>query len=356
MDAEDIKRELQEIKAAIQAPQKQSKQKDKWDKFSIVSSFVSSVLIAAIGLTYTYMYNKRESLKNEQAEQFKKKITELELITKIIPQLASKDKDVKSLAKLTLEATFKSASNGTKDGITETFMKLAQKKGITNEEKVAVTKTIIAIAKSNEVPQYVKEKATDAMVTIAKDNNAPLASREIALKGLMDMKLLKPEQVSQYLADLQISRQIDEITIHHSKQPSASEYSGAKTIENMAKYHIADRGFAEVAWHFAVAPNGDIWKGRDLQKIGAGVIGHNQKSIYVELILDGDNEMPSLEQKRSAGILIVCLLNKFGLKAGDTFNSEKGFHRDYDRNKTCPGNNITKELVLQWISEYSPAK
>ncbi len=84
------------------------KAKDKWDKISASSavlSFISSLLIAAVGGYFTYSYNQRQiDLNRTQAEHdsFTKeegnKVLELEAIQKLIPVLTSSDEKGKAAA------------------------------------------------------------------------------------------------------------------------------------------------------------------------------------------------------------------------------------------------------------------
>lgn len=114
---------------------------------------------------------------------------------------------------------------------------------------------------------------------------------------------------------------------------------------------MEQNGWADVPFHFAVAPDGAIWSGRPLQSIPASVQGHNVGTVAVDLILNGDTELPSPAQVASTRALLRALFERFGLTAEENFAPGRGFHRDYPgARKSCPGTLITKELVRGWFA------
>jgi hypothetical protein len=87
--------------------------KDKWDKMtasSAILSFISSVLIAAVGGYFTYSYNQRQiDLNRTQSEHDSatkdqsNKVLELEAVQKLIPTLTSKDEQSKAAALIAIQ-------------------------------------------------------------------------------------------------------------------------------------------------------------------------------------------------------------------------------------------------------------
>jgi S1-C subfamily serine protease len=96
--------------------------KDAWEKLSVIATFISSVLIAAIALAFTITYQRTE-LENRQLvqrqnlrqEELRTRLQELDLVTKLLPSLSSQDQNVKRQAYLTIKAL----------GNTELMIKLA---------------------------------------------------------------------------------------------------------------------------------------------------------------------------------------------------------------------------------------
>ena len=87
--------------------------KDKWDKLSASSavlSFISGILIAAVGGYFTYSYNQRQiELNRAQLERDAStkdqanKVLELEAVTKLIPTLSSSDETGKAAAFIAIQ-------------------------------------------------------------------------------------------------------------------------------------------------------------------------------------------------------------------------------------------------------------
>ena len=93
----------------------QASRKDGWDKLtasSSVLSFISSLLIAAVGGYFTYSYNQRQiDLNRAQAEhdastkEQANRVLELEAVQKLIPNLTSADEKQKAAALIAIQDT-----------------------------------------------------------------------------------------------------------------------------------------------------------------------------------------------------------------------------------------------------------
>jgi hypothetical protein len=76
----------------IQPPAKPAK--DIWDKFSSVSTFISGVLLAAIGLTFTLVYNTQQARRDQALREDQNKIAKIQSVAPFTPYLMADD-DVK---------------------------------------------------------------------------------------------------------------------------------------------------------------------------------------------------------------------------------------------------------------------
>ena len=119
-------------------------------------------------------------------------------------------------------------------------------------------------------------------------------------------------------------RKINKIFIHHS----ASTFGDVEIID---KWH-KERGFDEIGYHFVILTNGFIEFGRDLNKVGAHVKGHNTGSIGICMIHDKD-QIYSVDQIISAFKLSAHLCREFNIKIENILG-----HCEVDSNKPdCPG-------------------
>ena len=135
-----------------------------------------------------------------------------------------------------------------------------------------------------------------------------------------------------------VHRTISEIIIHCSATPEGRDVSAA----DIRLWHMRDRGFADIGYHYIVRLNGSIEPGRPLQKAGAHCLGHNSRSIGICYIggLDtsgypADTRTP--QQRHSLRNLILRLKQTFphaGIHG----------HRDF-ATKACPCFDATAEYA-----------
>ena len=151
------------------------------------------------------------------------------------------------------------------------------------------------------------------------------------------------------IAAQRCSRPVYEVILHHTWAPNAAQYQGQRTIDGIYNYHTVENGWSDIGYHYLVAPDGNLWLGRPLDRDGAHVLNHNHNTVGVSLILNGDVELPSAAQVASTTATLQALLHRFGIAPEQNFRQGHGFHRDYS-SKTCPGTKISKAMVLGWLT------
>ena len=129
------------------------------------------------------------------------------------------------------------------------------------------------------------------------------------------------------------------IILHHTWKPSLADWErnpdGGYWMNVIDRYHRM-KGWKEIGYHFVVMPDGLIFVGRGLDKVGAHTVGQNERTIGVCLLGNFDDEIIEEPQWISMKYLLAFLLYRFDLKPTRLF-----FHRQF-ANKSCPG----KRLVL----------
>lgn len=168
------------------------------------------------------------------------------------------------------------------------------------------------------------------------------------------------KEFKDYVENMMVKRPINHIQLHHTWKPTKSDYINTdnkeRIIWGMWNYHVNENGWSDIGQHFTVSPDGLIWDGRSLDRDPAGIYGHNDGGICIEMIGNFDTGHEDLEgeQLKSAVELISILLKKFNLYLSDIV-----FHREYS-SKTCPGSSIDKNWILGLVdnnmkfSEVSP--
>lgn len=130
---------------------------------------------------------------------------------------------------------------------------------------------------------------------------------------------------------LQIAMRTITLLIVHC---SATPQGVALGFEDCRRDHIHHRGFRDIGYHFYLTRNGEIHRGRPLEKIGAHCLNHNRHSIGIcyEGGLDAKGcpaDTRTLEQKASLLALLRELKRIFprALIIG---------HHDLNPVKACP--------------------
>ncbi|WPU96282.1 M15 family metallopeptidase [Mucilaginibacter sabulilitoris] len=168
--------------------EKDNSGKDAWDKFGIISSFISSVLIAIVGLTYTMVYDRREKESQAQAQ---KQATELQTLISLSSKLSSKDSSEKKTAREILQA-YKNSQSGSKsenkgESIINNYIALAFKADAPEAQRVSATNKIAALATSPNASKTDKEKIINTVTALGKSTKAPKKVQDAANKALFDI-------------------------------------------------------------------------------------------------------------------------------------------------------------------------
>jgi N-acetylmuramoyl-L-alanine amidase len=100
-------------------------------------------------------------------------------------------------------------------------------------------------------------------------------------------------------------RKLNRVIIHCSD----SDIKGHDNIETIRKWHVEERGWNDVGYHFFIQSNGNIQDGRPLSKVGAHTVGHNADSVGI--CLHGRKNFTQ-EQFNSLRRLVIALSSDYG--------------------------------------------
>lgn len=134
-------------------------------------------------------------------------------------------------------------------------------------------------------------------------------------------------------------RTITLIIIHCSATPEGKSLSA----EACRFDHIHHRGFRDIGYHFYITRDGDIHRGRPLEKVGAHCRDHNSHSIGIcyEGGLDADGKPMDTRTMEQRGSLLALLRQ---LRMFYT-NALIVGHHDLNPMKECPCFDCTKEYA-----------
>ena len=134
-------------------------------------------------------------------------------------------------------------------------------------------------------------------------------------------------------------RKITLIIIHCSATPEGRNLD----FEACRHDHIHHRGFSDIGYHFYITRNGEIHRGRPIEKMGAHCKNHNRHSVgicYEGGLSSGGvpTDTRTLEQKAATLALLRELRELFptSLIVG---------HHDLNPMKPCPCFNVVKEMA-----------
>lgn len=133
------------------------------------------------------------------------------------------------------------------------------------------------------------------------------------------------------------ARLIDSIIVHHFYKPTAAEWQGLETLEDVRQFHVETNGWADIGYHVIIGPDGSIWLARPIEDVGAHCKGHNDTSVGVAFAADFDSEDPATNGLAVGHQVVAALCTRFNISLERVF-----FHRDFS-SKSCPGTNMDRE-------------
>lgn len=125
-------------------------------------------------------------------------------------------------------------------------------------------------------------------------------------------------------------RVIKRLFIHSSATPPDMDI-GADTIRG---WHIGERGWSDIGYHFIIRRDGTIERGRPIERTGAHTYRHNHDSVGVCMIggVDRDNKPDNnFTDLQFAALYDLCTA------FGQVFDGLGIYgHRDADSRTQCP--------------------
>lgn len=134
------------------------------------------------------------------------------------------------------------------------------------------------------------------------------------------------------------------IYFHTIDKPGLTEWGEVR------RWHVEERGWSDVGYHWYIRKDGTIEPGRAENVIGAGVAGHNTGSLHIALEGDGDTERWTGAQERAFMGLCREIASRYGIPVDEI----RG-HREEPKGgggKTCPGKLVDCNAVRLKLKAY----
>ena len=122
-------------------------------------------------------------------------------------------------------------------------------------------------------------------------------------------------------------RKINQIIVHCSDTFPEMDVGR----EEIRKWHVEERGWEDIGYHFIIRRNGTMEAGRPIEEIGAHVRGENADSIGICMVGGKPFTNFSLKQYQALKDLVQFLLVAHKLTLDKVYG-----HYEYDDSKSCP--------------------
>lgn len=170
------------------------------------------------------------------------------------------------------------------------------------------------------------------------------------MKKKYGFTLFSIDEFETWLTHQQVARTVLYVQEHHTFVPNYAHFKGNNHLElqqGMRNYHKAVNGWADIAQHFTIFPDGLIATGRSLEMNPACIAGFNANAICIENLGNFDLNGDIMRQEQRMAVLRVTatLCKRFRIPA----NTDRVvYHHWFDLNtgertdgkgatKTCPG-------------------
>lgn len=118
------------------------------------------------------------------------------------------------------------------------------------------------------------------------------------------------------------------------------------TIESIRQYHMKEKGYQDIGYHFVIRRDGGLEIGRKIDLYPASIEGHNVDAVAVAYI---GSQKPSTAQISTLLVLADRFSEDFGLDQTKWVG-----HYELNPHKLCPG--IDMELVRALVAEHLARK
>ena len=132
-------------------------------------------------------------------------------------------------------------------------------------------------------------------------------------------------------------RQINKLIVHCSATREGDDVS----VETIKRWHVEGRGWSDIGYHFYIDIEGNIFKGRDIAKMGAHCKGYNRNSIGICYCggVEEDGRTPKDTRTEDQKIALLAVLRTLKAMYPEAVIHS---HRDFAR-KACPSFDATNE-------------
>jgi hypothetical protein len=128
-------------------------------------------------------------------------------------------------------------------------------------------------------------------------------------------------------------QRITRLTLHHQGEVWKAGADVPSYLRRLQDWSRNVRGWADIPYHYVVAPDGLVYAARPVQRAGDTNTDYDPHGhLLVMLLGNFEEQEPTLAQWRSTVLLLAQLLKQQGLAL-----SALGAHRHFSGQTVCPG-------------------
>lgn len=136
--------------------------------------------------------------------------------------------------------------------------------------------------------------------------------------------------------------EIREIVIHHSDGRAPAPDMETKVLRGIQSYHMDEKKWGDLAYHFLIAPSGRIYEGRNPAYAGDSATKYDLQGKLLICLLGGyEKTPPTTEALRALTHFVRAKMAEHGVPPA----AVKG-HRDY-ASTDCPG-----RYPYAWLQQF----
>jgi hypothetical protein len=140
-------------------------------------------------------------------------------------------------------------------------------------------------------------------------------------------------------------QRIHRVTLHHQGDTWKAGADVAKYLQRLQQWSRLTKRWADIPYHYVIAPDGQIYAARDIALSGDTNTEYDPAGHALVMLMGNfEDVQPSTAQLDATVQLVAWLTQRYQLDA-----STIASHRDFSSQTVCPGKNLYALLESGWL-------
>lgn len=132
------------------------------------------------------------------------------------------------------------------------------------------------------------------------------------------------------------------LTIHHTATPNNDRMTMPARLRQIQAYHIDNRGWCDIGYHFLVGQDGKVYQGRPENHIAAHAAGANRHNVGISFIGNFTSIAPGTAQFDAGARIVRAMADTWNIPLNRT--AIRGHRQVGSTSTSCPGNALYPRL------------